>query len=329
MPTATRYHQPRQRKFVTIMPLTAQNDASSMVSKAAQRGAGGQTSSFQGVSWCRSKKRWQAQIKVCGMHYFFGRFRSEEAAARAVDDFVRKHKLEEIKGLNFPTHAEAVQGLLRRKGKKRHNTSSRFIGVSFHKPTAKWEAKISVSGRLRHLGRFNTEDEAAQNYDQHAVRLGRILNFPDQYHAVTSGTFVKEEEEEAHAPPFPPPPSSSPPPLLLPPAPAGHQWVVVPLSTAATCSSSVLPPPDMARADISSLPVVVPAGPTVVIDPPAYQMVSSDVGLTVPTEPHSQRNWHITVPGVDPEHLWSPASYPPSFELLELPALSAEGAGFI
>jgi len=46
---------------------------------------------------------------------------------------------------------------------KQRGTSSRFKGVSWH--SGKWEARIKVAGRLRYLGRFAVEAEAARAYD--------------------------------------------------------------------------------------------------------------------------------------------------------------------
>ena len=38
--------------------------------------------------------------------------------------------------------------------------SSKYVGVSFHKITKKWESNICVLGKLIHLGIYKTEEEA-------------------------------------------------------------------------------------------------------------------------------------------------------------------------
>lgn len=66
---------------------------------------------------------------------------------------------------------------------KLSNTSSRFVGVSWHKSACKWLARIRINGCLTHLGAFLDEKEAAKAYDRMAHALyGEFanLNFPDE-----------------------------------------------------------------------------------------------------------------------------------------------------
>lgn len=42
--------------------------------------------------------------------------------------------------------------------------SSQYTGVSWHKQRSKWSAKIQINGRLKHLGLFINELEAANAY---------------------------------------------------------------------------------------------------------------------------------------------------------------------
>ncbi len=60
--------------------------------------------------------------------------------------------------------------------------SSRFKGVTWHKHTGKWQARISVNKQTKYLGVFEIEEEAAKTYDAAALRLFggfALLNFPD------------------------------------------------------------------------------------------------------------------------------------------------------
>jgi len=63
-----------------------------------------------------------------------------------------------------------------RNRKKWEGTSSRFIGVSFHKQTNKWLAQCSLNGKQKHIGRYKTEIEAAEAYNNF-VRENNLDDF--------------------------------------------------------------------------------------------------------------------------------------------------------
>ena len=57
--------------------------------------------------------------------------------------------------------------------------TSRYRGVSWHKQKSKWVAQIGIDGSTKHLGYFESEEDAARAYDAEATDLGRTtLNFP-------------------------------------------------------------------------------------------------------------------------------------------------------
>ena len=63
---------------------------------------------------------------------------------------------------------------------KNKNGTSMYKGVSFHKASNKWQAKIRHNGLQIHLGLFTDEVEAAQEYDRKASELFgvfAVLNF--------------------------------------------------------------------------------------------------------------------------------------------------------
>lgn len=75
--------------------------------------------------------------------------------------------------LRVASHAENVRNARSRKG------TSKFKGVSFSK--GGWRAALRVNYKTVHLGRFETEEEAAVAHDEAARRLHGAfarLNFP-------------------------------------------------------------------------------------------------------------------------------------------------------
>lgn len=67
---------------------------------------------------------------------------------------------------------------------RKRGTLSRFKGVNYRKDAKRnpWHAKITIDGRLKHLGSFATEVEAAKAYDSAAMThrgQNAALNFLD------------------------------------------------------------------------------------------------------------------------------------------------------
>jgi hypothetical protein len=66
--------------------------------------------------------------------------------------------------------------------KKQDGRSSKFKGVCWDKQTSKWRCLIKINGRMKSLGRFVNEEDAAKAYDAKAKELfGEFakLNYPE------------------------------------------------------------------------------------------------------------------------------------------------------
>lgn len=61
----------------------------------------------------------------------------------------------------------------------KHRGSSRFMGVSWKASRKKWCAQIKLNGKVKHLGLFEKEEDAAIMYNKHAIKLHKefaVLN---------------------------------------------------------------------------------------------------------------------------------------------------------
>ncbi len=70
----------------------------------------------------------------------------------------------------------------------RRNPSSFYTGVSYSSGKKKWEASISVNGKAFHLGYFNVESIAAQEYFN-------ALEYIDEHSSLTYFPFKTKRRE--------------------------------------------------------------------------------------------------------------------------------------
>ena len=115
------------------------------------------SSQHRGVSWVKSSSRWVAQITVDGKQLHLGYFAAEEEAAKAY----REAGAAIAQGGPIPT------------APARAEPSSQHRGVSWDQRSSKWVARIKVGGKLRHLGLFAAEEEAAKAYREAGAAIAQ------------------------------------------------------------------------------------------------------------------------------------------------------------
>lgn len=73
-----------------------------------------------------------------------------------------------------------TRGQNMRNKRKRPGSSSQFPGVCFHKLRNTWQARIKVNGKQKHLGCYNTQEEAHAAWRQ-AVIDNNLQEFYPEY----------------------------------------------------------------------------------------------------------------------------------------------------
>jgi hypothetical protein len=136
-------------------------------------------SKFEGVEWNFDKELWEAVCVRHGKRFHLGFFKNETEAANAVDDFYVDRGLPRR---HFPEEAEMRQANV--------VPASKYVGVHRKVKSKRWYAVITIDGKIKLLGYFDSEEEAARAFDEQATTLGRPVNFPikGQKKAIKKGT---------------------------------------------------------------------------------------------------------------------------------------------
>ena len=130
---------------------------------------------YRGVS--KKKKKFIAFIVIVGKKRHIGTYETAKEAAVAYDRAVLKAN-QSTSLLNFPDMVHNLD--VEPKRKKYKGSSSGFRGV--RKMGKRFNAQISIGGKTKAIGSFDTAIQAALAYDQVAIKAGKkksSLNFPD------------------------------------------------------------------------------------------------------------------------------------------------------
>lgn len=103
-------------------------------------------------------------IRVDGKGYFAHRlawlYVYEKMPEKEIDHINEIRDDNRMCNLRLANHQENGQN---QSNPRTHNTSG-FLGVSWHKCGKKWRAYITLNGKIKHLGYFNTAEEAHAAY---------------------------------------------------------------------------------------------------------------------------------------------------------------------
>lgn len=100
--------------------------------------------------------------KVTWLHHFI-----MGKPLAGVVDHINGNRLDNRRSnLRFATVAQNAHN-----GSSHTGASSRYKGVSWYAPQSNWRARICLYGKIRFIGYFASETEAARAYDKEATRL--------------------------------------------------------------------------------------------------------------------------------------------------------------
>ena len=128
---------------------------------ANRRSFDNSTSKYKGVHWNKKSGLWEATIRKHGQQVSLGMYEDEIAAASAYNDSARQI-WGEYAVLNDIDEVDYKKMRHFRKTLKPH---SRYLGVSRH-VSGKWVARLTMNGRRKTLGYFQTEVEAAVAFNR-------------------------------------------------------------------------------------------------------------------------------------------------------------------
>jgi hypothetical protein len=166
-------HRARERHLSEIVIDLSGVPPQSPILKPANRIKEG-SSKYAGVCFNKAMKKWIARIKIDGKNLHIGYYEDEEEAAADYARALFKYKGTEAlaKAKNRNSYGVAAMDLsdvppqspIQRPVNRIKEGSSKYAGVCYNKRSKKWVAKIRIDGKMRHIGLYENEEEAAVDY---------------------------------------------------------------------------------------------------------------------------------------------------------------------
>jgi len=120
-------------------------------------------SKHKGVSKKSTSMQYRATISIDNKHIHLGQYSSEEEAAFAYNVASKKYHRE----FGSPNDVEEVE-LKKKSFRKPLNSSSKYNGVCKTK-NSKWQASVVSEGKVKYLGLFEIESDAAHAYNNYVM----------------------------------------------------------------------------------------------------------------------------------------------------------------
>eukprot|EP00985_Skeletonema_marinoi_P005492 scaffold2384_cov150-Skeletonema_marinoi.AAC.2 len=127
-------------------------------------------SKYTGVSFDKRMNKWKAQIYIDGKNRLIGYYDNEEEAAvdyaRAVFKYKNQAALGKARKDSFIIDLSDVppQPPIPKSSGTIKEGASKYTGVHFNKQMNKWRVQIDIKGKLRTIGYYENEEEAATDY---------------------------------------------------------------------------------------------------------------------------------------------------------------------
>jgi hypothetical protein len=126
------------------------------------------SSLYKGVCWIKKTNAWLSSIRIDGVRTNLGYYETEEAAAIAYNEKAKQYHgdFALLNDVPFDVNWESKKISDRRNKKGK----SKFVGVSYRPKYNDWQCHIMVNRVNMFLGTFNEEIEAAEAYNEAALK---------------------------------------------------------------------------------------------------------------------------------------------------------------